>query len=52
MSFGGCVPGYAARARTRESDALGRKDHFSAMMAIGVALIAASVALIEFGGAH
>ena len=28
------------------------KDHFSVLMAIGVALIAAGVALIEFGGAH
>lgn len=28
------------------------KDHFSAMMAAGVALIAVGVALIEFGGTH
>jgi len=28
------------------------KDHFSVMMAIGVALIALGVVLIEFGGAH
>lgn len=28
------------------------KDHFSVMMAIGVALIALGVVLIEFGGTH
>lgn len=28
------------------------KDHFSVVMAIGVALIAVGVVLIEFGGAH
>lgn len=28
------------------------KDHFSLLMAIGVALIAAGVAMIQFGGAH
>ena len=28
------------------------KDHFSVLMAIGVALIALGVLLIEFGGSH
>lgn len=51
----GVAYGVWAAAGVAITAVLGRvlfKDHFSAMMAIGVALIAAGVALIEFGGAH
>ena len=51
----GVAYGIWAAAGVAITAVLGRvlfKDHFSAMMAIGVALIAAGVALIEFGGAH
>ncbi|WP_341975490.1 SMR family transporter [Microbacterium sp. LTA6] len=51
----GVAYGVWAAAGVAITAILGRvlfKDHFSAMMAIGVALIAAGVALIEFGGGH
>ena len=51
----GVAYGVWAAAGVALTAVLGRvifKDHFSAMMAIGVALIAVGVALIEFGGAH
>ena len=51
----GVAYGIWAAAGVALTAVLGRaifKDHFSAMMAIGVALIAVGVALIEFGGAH
>ena len=51
----GVAYGIWAAADVAVTAVLGRvifKDHFSVMMAIGVALIAIGVALIEFGGAH
>ncbi|WP_407360912.1 DMT family transporter [Microbacterium sp. LBN7] len=51
----GVAYGVWAAAGVALTAVLGRvifKDHFSAMMAIGVALIVVGVALIEFGGAH
>ncbi|MEU4016552.1 SMR family transporter [Microbacterium sp. NPDC028030] len=51
----GVAYGVWAAAGVALTAVLGRvifKDHFSLMMAIGVALIAAGVAMIEFGGAH
>ncbi|KJQ53468.1 DMT family transporter [Microbacterium sp. SA39] len=51
----GVAYGIWAAAGVAVTAVLGRvifKDHFSVMMAIGVALIAAGVALIEFGGGH
>ena len=51
----GVAYGVWAAAGVAITAILGRvlfKDHFSAMMAIGVAFIAAGVALIEFGGGH
>lgn len=51
----GVAYGIWAAAGVAVTAVLGRaifKDHFSLMMAIGVALIAAGVAMIEFGGAH
>lgn len=51
----GVAYGIWAAAGVAVTAVLGRvifKDHFSLLMAIGVALIAAGVAMIEFGGAH
>lgn len=51
----GVAYGVWAAAGVAVTAVLGRvifKDHFSVMMAIGVALIALGVVLIEFGGAH
>ena len=51
----GVAYGIWAAAGVAVTAVLGRvifKDHFSAMMAVGVALIVIGVALIEFGGAH
>lgn len=51
----GVAYGIWAAAGVAVTAVLGRvifKDHFSLMMAIGVALIAAGVAMIEFGGTH
>lgn len=51
----GVAYGIWAAAGVAVTAVLGRvifKDHFSAMMAVGVALIALGVAMIEFGGAH
>lgn len=51
----GVAYGIWAAAGVAVTAVLGRlifKDHFSAMMAVGVALIVVGVALIEFGGAH
>nr|WP_201469195.1 SMR family transporter [Microbacterium hydrocarbonoxydans] len=51
----GVAYGVWAAAGVAITAILGRvifKDHFSVMMAIGVALIALGVALIEFGGTH
>lgn len=51
----GVAYGIWAAAGVAVTAVLGRvifKDHFSLMMALGVALIAAGVAMIEFGGAH
>lgn len=51
----GVAYGIWAAAGVAVTAVLGRvifKDHFSLMMAIGVAMIAVGVALIEFGGAH
>ena len=51
----GVAYGIWAAAGVAVTAVLGRvifKDHFSAMMAAGVALIVVGVALIEFGGAH
>ncbi len=51
----GVAYGIWAAAGVAVTAVLGRlifKDHFSVMMAIGVALIAVGVSLIEFGGAH
>lgn len=51
----GIAYGIWAAAGVAVTAVLGRvifKDHFSAVMAIGVALIVVGVALIEFGGAH
>lgn len=51
----GVAYGIWAAAGVALTAVLGRvifKDHFSAMMAIGVALIAVGVAMIEFGGGH
>lgn len=59
LAMGGMPVGVAygiwAAAGVAVTAVLGRvifKDHFSAMMAVGVALIVIGVALIEFGGAH
>lgn len=51
----GVAYGIWAAAGVALTAVLGRvifKDHFSLLMALGVALIAAGVAMIEFGGAH
>lgn len=51
----GVAYGIWAAAGVAVTAVLGRvifKDHFSAMMAVGVALIAIGVAMIEFGGTH
>ena len=51
----GVAYGIWAAAGVAVTAVLGRvifKDHFSAMMAVGVALIVVGVALIEFGGGH
>ncbi|MCK2036114.1 QacE family quaternary ammonium compound efflux SMR transporter [Microbacterium sp. SSW1-49] len=51
----GVAYGIWAAAGVAVTAVLGRvifKDHFSALMAVGVALIAAGVAMIEFGGGH
>ncbi|MEV4666651.1 DMT family transporter [Microbacterium sp. LWO12-1.2] len=51
----GVAYGIWAAAGVAVTAVLGRvifKDHFSAMMAVGVALIAVGVAMIEFGGMH
>ncbi|WP_120493339.1 DMT family transporter [Microbacterium phyllosphaerae] len=51
----GVAYGVWAAAGVAITAILGRvifKDHFSVMMAIGVALIALGVVLIEFGGTH
>ena len=51
----GIAYGIWAAAGVAVTAVLGRvifKDHFSAVMAIGVALIVVGVALIEFGGAR
>ncbi|WEK62493.1 MAG: multidrug efflux SMR transporter [Candidatus Microbacterium colombiense] len=51
----GVAYGIWAAAGVAVTAILGRvifKDHFSALMAVGVALIAVGVAMIEFGGAH
>jgi len=51
----GVAYGVWAAAGVAITAILGRvifKDHFSVMMAIGVALIALGVVLIELGGAH
>lgn len=51
----GVAYGVWAAAGVAITAVLGRvifRDHFSVMMAIGVALIAVGVVLIEFGGAH
>ncbi|WP_337004763.1 MULTISPECIES: DMT family transporter [unclassified Microbacterium] len=51
----GVAYGIWAAAGVAVTAVLGRvifKDHFSLLMALGVALIAAGVAMIEFGGAH
>lgn len=51
----GVAYGIWAAAGAALTAVLGRiifKDHFSAMMAAGVALIVVGVALIEFGGGH
>lgn len=51
----GVAYGVWAAAGVAITAILGRvifKDHFSVMMAIGVALIAMGVVLIELGGAH
>jgi small multidrug resistance pump len=51
----GVAYGVWAAAGVAITAILGRvifKDHFSTMMAVGVALIVVGVALIEFGGAH
>jgi small multidrug resistance pump len=51
----GVAYGIWAAAGVAVTAVLGRvifKDHFSALMAIGVALIAVGVAMIEFGGMH
>lgn len=51
----GVAYGVWAAAGVAVTAVLGRvifKDHFSAMMAVGVALIAVGVVLIEFGGTH
>lgn len=51
----GVAYGIWAAAGVALTAVLGRvifKDHFSAMMAVGVALIAVGVGMIEFGGAH
>ncbi|WP_136055268.1 SMR family transporter [Microbacterium sp. K24] len=51
----GVAYGIWAAAGVAVTAVLGRlifKDHFSVMMAIGVALIAVGVSLIEFGGVH
>ncbi|GGM44446.1 DMT family transporter [Microbacterium saperdae] len=51
----GVAYGIWAAAGVAVTAVLGRvifKDHFSALMAVGVALIAVGVAMIEFGGVH
>jgi small multidrug resistance pump len=51
----GVAYGIWAAAGVAVTAVLGRvifKDHFSALMAVGVALIAVGVAMIEFGGMH
>lgn len=51
----GVAYGIWAAAGVAVTAVLGRvifKDHFSVMMAAGVALIVVGVALIEFGGPH
>lgn len=51
----GVAYGIWAAAGVALTAVLGRvifKDHFSALMAVGVALIVVGVGLIEFGGAH
>lgn len=51
----GVAYGVWAAAGVAITAVLGRvifKDHFSVLMAVGVALITLGVALIEFGGAH
>ncbi|MGH3688938.1 MAG: DMT family transporter [Microbacterium sp.] len=51
----GVAYGIWAAAGVAVTAVLGRvifKDHFSLLMALGVVLIAAGVAMIEFGGAH
>lgn len=51
----GVAYGIWAAAGVALTAVLGRvifKDHFSALMAAGVALIVVGVALIEFGGGH
>lgn len=51
----GVAYGIWAAAGVALTAVLGRvifKDHFSALMAVGVALIIVGVGLIEFGGAH
>ncbi|MGI0520344.1 QacE family quaternary ammonium compound efflux SMR transporter [Microbacterium maritypicum] len=51
----GVAYGIWAAAGVALTAVLGRvifKDHFSAMMAVGVALIAVGVGMIEFGGGH
>ncbi|PRB16591.1 multidrug efflux SMR transporter [Microbacterium sp. MYb62] len=51
----GVAYGIWAAAGVALTAVLGRvifKDHFSAMMALGVALIAVGVGMIEFGGVH
>lgn len=51
----GVAYGIWAAAGVALTAVLGRvifKDHFSALMGVGVALIVVGVGLIEFGGAH
>lgn len=51
----GVAYGIWAAAGVAVTAVLGRvifKDHFSALMAVGVALIAVGVAMIEFGGMY
>lgn len=51
----GVAYGIWAAAGVALTAVLGRvifKDHFSALMAVGVTLIVVGVGLIEFGGAH
>jgi small multidrug resistance pump len=51
----GVAYGIWAAAGVAVTAVMGRlifKDHFSALMAVGVALIVVGVALIEFGGGH